>query len=69
MGRALDLESEDLVSLLTSCVLLCHIRSQNFSLISKMEIEHLTISPHIVPVLLRVRSAANNRKFKLGQLK
>lgn len=50
-GHALVLVSEDMkigliTSSLTNCVLLCHTRSQNFSLISKMEIGHLPKSPY-----------------------
>ena len=59
-----------LASSLTSGVLLCHIRSRNFiRLISKTEIEHATVSYHIVLVSVRVRSATSNRKFKLNWLK
>lgn len=54
-GHALVLVSEDMkvgfiTSSLINCVLLCNIRSQNFSLISKMEIGHLPKSPYTASI-------------------
>lgn len=65
-GHALVLVSEDMkvgfiTSSLINYVLLCNIRSQNVSLISKLEIGHLPKSPYTASISVRVKSAASRR--------